>query len=83
MKEKKPFKVGATYKLNRDAIAYFNRTRDIISKYGDDVFKFTVAKLDCDGDAIDADGLLVACNNSERHLFTRIDNKQGEQDETI
>lgn len=75
MKEKKPFKVGATYKLKRNAIAYFKRSQDISSKYGNDVFEFTVAKLDCDGDAIDTDGLLVAYNTSERHMFTRIDNK--------
>ena len=71
MKEKKPFKVGATYRL--DEPGQLRYTCAIRNKYGTREFLFTVVSVDSDG-ARDSDDHLIACHD-EREIFTRIDNK--------
>lgn len=71
MKEKKPFKVGATYKL--DEPTQLRYTNAIRNKYGTHQFLFTVASIDKDG-ARDSEDHLIACHD-ERGIFTRVDNK--------
>lgn len=72
---KKPFKVGATYKLKKKYVNDFYRTNEIAEKYGNDTFSFTVSKLS--GLSAYAgnitNGVLAA--SCERHMFKRVDNK--------
>lgn len=72
MKEKKPFKVGAEYRLKEKYIDDFNWS--ISSELGikpHTQFTFTVERA---GDYVYSNGHIVAYSH-ERHMFTRVDNK--------
>lgn len=72
MSTKKPFKLGATYKLVEPD--QFRYTNAILSHYGKYSFSFTVHSIDSDGAVRDANRVLIAVPR-ERDFFKRIDNK--------
>lgn len=79
MKEKKPFKVGAKYKLKKACVAQFQYDRTILRHFGlganGGVFEFVVGHIDNNGRAyVEQNGVCVA-HASERRMFTRVDNK--------
>lgn len=77
MKEKKKFKVGATYELKKRYVDELHWTESMIELYGKQPFSFKVSSyvykvahgLDSDGDEI---GIAT---KAERHMFKRVDNK--------
>ena len=80
MKEKKPFKLGATYKLKKRYVDELQWTDYMFELYGEKrVFTFTVGACD------NALGLVYCVNQNggdvavactfERHMFKRVDNK--------
>lgn len=74
-KVKKPFKVGATYRLKPEYINEFMYTSAIRSVYGNGVFSFTVSHIN--GEHVYASNVNTSsiAIHKERHMFTRIDNK--------
>lgn len=78
MKQKKPFKVGATYQLKKKYIEEFHRPTEIHNLYGDGVFQFVVGHIR-EGNIVSRvytkeHGVHVAYT-PERYMFKRIDNK--------
>ena len=78
MKEKKPFKTGATYQLKKRYLDKHQWTDSMLELYGEKrPFAFKVSAygngvaygVDLDGDEI---GIAT---DSERHMFKRVDNK--------
>ena len=78
MKEKKPFKLGATYKLKKRYVDDLRWTDQMREHLGDEcVFKFKVTVISEDGVAgtdVD-DKLIYIAQPDERKYFKRIDNK--------
>lgn len=76
MKEKKPYKVGATYKLKKKYINDFYWSPELIEKFRYKSFEFTVTTLNSGGHAMcKPDFCQSVANTEERHMFTRVDNK--------
>lgn len=80
-KEKKPFKVGATYKLKKRFINSIEWTDRMLEFYGEKrSFEFTVARHKYNNDVVCADignehDILAIALPHERHMFKRVDNK--------
>lgn len=76
MKEQKPFKVGATYKLKEKYINDFFWTREIENYFGKKAFEFTVSEVDSEGNSFYKPYIHTTVGNvEERHMFKRVDNK--------
>lgn len=76
MKEKKPFQVGATYKLKKKYVDHFYFTFYLTQEYGitdGEVFSFTPTRVTSDNYAYMND--CCVARPTERHMFTRVDNK--------
>lgn len=74
-KVKKPFKVGATYKLKKKHVNDFIRNTKIRSVFGNGVFKFTASQVLAVGARCEDYQHGIIAVTSERHMFKRIDNK--------
>lgn len=76
MKEKKPFKVGATYKLKERYVSDFYWSAELREEFENKSFQFTVTKVTVSGHAMcEPQFNWSVANASERHMFTRVDNK--------
>lgn len=84
MKEKKPFKVGATYKLKKKCVNDFQFDDAINHEFGlcsKEVFTFTVGHIS-EGFIYQRiyvkEGGVCVAYGSERNMFKRVDNKNTE-----
>lgn len=76
MKSRKPFKVGATYKLKERYVDDFIWSGELRDEFDNKSFQFTVTKVTIDGHAMcEPQFYWVVANKNERHMFTRVDNK--------
>lgn len=76
MKEKKPFKVGATYKLKERYVSDFYWSAGLRAKFDSKPFQFKVTKVTSGGHAMcEPQFNWSVANQNERHMFKRVDNK--------
>lgn len=81
MKVKKPFKVGATYKLKKRFIHTLEWTDRMLEFYGGKrSFEFTVVRHQYNDEVVCTDignehYILAIALPHERHMFKRVDNK--------